>query len=320
MIIAYVGTPGSGKSYEAVQKILDNLRMGRIVFSNIDGMDGEFQREHIKAKTGLTDLSLSNQLRYLDNKKMVKFWEHVDKTPGALIVIDECHKLFSNRNWNSEENKKFTEWASTHRHGGYDVLLITQSIDKVDKHACSLIEWSYFYKKITHFGSLVKTKYRRYAYDSDDHNGRPIANSLHTYDSSIFPCYNSYDSSTVKELGIQKSINVLKHPIFYAIPIVFGLSIYFFSQSSLVTGDMFGSKAIAKQTQTAAETMRKKPNQKTDEKIIKTEDIEQENRTEIVEKKEPAQMVIYYLKNGQTFASNTGQKPPDHRILTTIKM
>ena len=36
MIVGFVGTPGSGKSYDAVKKILFNLKKGRHVYTNID--------------------------------------------------------------------------------------------------------------------------------------------------------------------------------------------------------------------------------------------------------------------------------------------
>ena len=245
MIIAYVGTPGSGKSYEAVKKMLENLKLGRTVFTNIDGLDGDKQREHIKLKSGLNDIQLDEQLNHLDNEQIKEFWVYADKKPGSLVIVDEVHKLFSNRDWASSSNKDFTEWASTHRHGGFDVLLITQDIDKVDKHARSLIEWCYFFRKINHFGKLVSLKYRRYAYDDDNHHGKPVTEETLTYDKTVFPCYSSYDASGTEELGIQKNVNVLKHPVFLAIPVVLGIFIYFLSQSSLVSGNIFGTDDLA---------------------------------------------------------------------------
>lgn len=38
MIIFFDGNSGSGKTYEAVKKIIDNLRRGRKVYTNIDGL------------------------------------------------------------------------------------------------------------------------------------------------------------------------------------------------------------------------------------------------------------------------------------------
>ena len=73
MIIGFVGTPGSGKSYEAVKKLLDNLRLGRVIYTNIAGLDEDVYREHIKVYCGLDDYQLSRQLRFLTNTEMQYF-------------------------------------------------------------------------------------------------------------------------------------------------------------------------------------------------------------------------------------------------------
>ncbi|EKD40965.1 MAG: Zonular occludens toxin [uncultured bacterium] len=247
MIIGFVGTPGSGKSYEAVKKLLDNLRLGRVIYTNIDGLDDDFHREHIKVYCGLDDYQLSRQLRFLTNTEMQYFWKVAE--PGSLIMVDEVHKLFSNRDWASDSNKEFTEWASTHRHHGFDVVLITQDIEKVDKHARSLLEWSYFFRKVNFFGGAVTKKYICYAYSGDDHHGKPISTQTRHYNQKIFKCYKSYVAKDVKELGFMTHVNVLKHPVFFFIPLLFIATIVMGSRSSLATGDIFGTKKIvAKKT------------------------------------------------------------------------
>ena len=74
MIIGFAGTPGSGKSYEAVKKILDNLQMGRVVYTNIDGMFSPECLEAIKGVCGLSDLALIKQFHKLDQDQMSDFW------------------------------------------------------------------------------------------------------------------------------------------------------------------------------------------------------------------------------------------------------
>jgi zona occludens toxin (predicted ATPase) len=242
MIIGFVGTPGSGKTYEAVKKLLDNLRLGRRIYTNIDGIESPECLEMIKAYCGLSDFDLAERLHLLDKLQSQDFWRHVQD--GSLIILDEVHKLFSNRDWASQTNKEFTEWASTHRHNGFDVVLITQDIEKIDKHARSLIEWTYFFRKVNFFGAAVQKKYLCYAYSGDDHNGQPQAKNIRTYDSKIFRCYKSYVSGDIKELGFMQHVNLLKHPIFYALPIVLSVTLYLlFFQSSFASGDIFGSKS-----------------------------------------------------------------------------
>jgi zona occludens toxin (predicted ATPase) len=242
MIIGFVGTPGSGKTYEAVKKLLDNLRLGRRIYTNIDGLESQECQEMIKTYCGLSDFDLSERLHLLGKEQSQEFWLHVQD--GSLIILDEVHKLFSNRDWASATNKDFTEWASTHRHNGFDVVLITQDIEKVDKHARSLIEWTYFFRKVNFFGGAVQKKYLCYAYAGDDHHGQPQAKNIRTYDPRIFRCYKSYVSGDIKELGFMQHVNLLKHPIFYALPVVISVTVYLvFFQSSFASGDIFGSKS-----------------------------------------------------------------------------
>ncbi len=244
MIFGFVGTPGSGKSYDAVRKILDNLKKGKVVYTNIEGLDNDFCQEFIKIYTGLDDYQLGRQLRHKTDQEMQYFWEYVEN--GSLIVIDEVHKLFSNRNWQSQSNQKFADWASTHRHIGCDLVLVTQDLEKVEKHVRSLIEWTYFYRKVNFFGSMVSNKYLRYAYSGDDHNGQPLSKETCSYDKQVFQCYKSYASADIKEQGIMQTVNVLRHPVFYAIPVVLLGVIWMGSKSSIGTGDIFGTnKAMA---------------------------------------------------------------------------
>ncbi len=241
MILAFVGTPGSGKTYEAVQRILENLMKGRVIYTNIEGIFDPACQEMQKMLTGLGDYGLARLLKPIDNDQIHEFWEHVE--PNAYIVLDEIHKHFSNREWQSKQNKQFGFWASTHRHYGYDVLLITQSMERVDAAIRPLLEWTYVFKKINYFGSWINNSYTCYAYTCDDINAKPVQQDNRSYNKKIFLCYKSYVSKDTKELGIMSHANALNHPVFYAIPIIFAIVLYLaFGKSSLATGDLFGSK------------------------------------------------------------------------------
>lgn len=246
MIIGFAGTPGSGKSYEAVKKILDNLRMGRVVYTNIDGMHTPACKEAIKSVCGLSDLSLQIQLHYLEKDQLEDFWNHV--RPGSLIVLDEVQKVFNARDWQSQKNRDFGSWASTHRHHGFDVVLISQNMERIDSAVRGLLEWTYVFRKVNFLGGAVQKKYLCYSYAGEDSSGPPLAKSARTYNPVIFPCYKSYTGKDVKELDIMKHVNVFKHPVFFAIPLVFAWTIYSFANSSFVSGDLFGVKKMSKES------------------------------------------------------------------------
>lgn len=238
MIIGFAGTPGSGKSYEAVRKIIDNLRMGRVVFTNIDGMFDPLCLEAIKSVCDLSDLALQIQFHKLEHDQLEEFWLHIQ--PGSLVVLDEVQKIFGSREWQTEKNKRFANWASTHRHQGFDVVLISQQMERIDTAVRGLLEWTYIFRKVNFFGGAVKHKYLVYSYAGSSEESSPLSKTVRTYNPLIFSCYQSYTGKDIKELDIMKYVNVLKHPVFFAIPIVLVWSLWSFSHSSFVTGDLFG--------------------------------------------------------------------------------
>ena len=243
MIFGYTGTPGSSKSYEAVVLILQYLSKGKTVFTNLDGLELRECREAIKVVCGLSDLALERQLKILEKDQIEDFWNHV--MPMSLIVIDEIHKYFSSRDWQSEKNKLFGFWASTHRHQGFDLVCITQNAERVDAAVRSLWEWNYVFRKVNFFGGAVQKKYLCYSYAGDEARGMPLSKEVKTYNPKIFLCYKSYAGKDIEEMNIKRHVNVLKHPIFFAIPVVLGLTIYLvFFKSSFSSGDLFGNKAV----------------------------------------------------------------------------
>ncbi|MBM9615282.1 AAA family ATPase [Desulfobulbus rhabdoformis] len=243
MIIGFAGTPGSGKTYEAVKKITDNLQMGRVVYTNIDGICDPECLEMIKSYCGLSDLALVRQLHFLEEHQLADFWMHIQ--PGCLVVLDEIQKVFSSREWSTAKNNQFASWASTHRHNGFDVVLITQAVARIDSAVRSLLEWTYVFRKVNFFGGAIQKKYLCYAYGGEDTAGKPLSTNTRTYNNKIFHCYKSYVAKDVKELSIMQHVNVLNHWVFYAIPVVLAFTLYMlFGQSSLASGDLFGSKKV----------------------------------------------------------------------------
>lgn len=250
MIAAFVGTPGSGKTYDAVKKIVDNMRKiegksPRHIYTNIEGMDEPECQHYLKDYLGYDDYEFSKYFHWKSDKEIVNFYEYVKD--NSLIVIDEIHKLYSNRDWQTDKNKQFADWCSTHRHFGCDLIFITQDMEKVEKHVRSLVQWSYLYRKVDFMGGAVKRKYIKYSYSGDDVKCKALTTNTGTYESHIFNCYKSYSTQDAKELGFMKGINIFKHPIFYALPVVICLTLYlFFGKSSFATGDILGSKKVMK--------------------------------------------------------------------------
>jgi len=79
MITLYEGFPGSGKTYDAVRKVIANLLQGRRVLTNIDGMQNAVPAEAMKHLTGYDDKKFSELLTVL-TQEQTKF-----STPGIGI-------------------------------------------------------------------------------------------------------------------------------------------------------------------------------------------------------------------------------------------
>lgn len=249
MIIVFEGTPGSGKSYDVACKTIDNLKLGRIIYTNLEGMELPECKEAIKSITGLNDYALAKQLHYLNKNQCKDFWNHIE--PGCLVIIDEAHLFFNARKWKDDSNQGFADWASTHRHHGYDCYLITQRIEKLDSQARSCAEWTYVYRKVNMLGNLFKKTYRVHSYAGDDTSGECLSKSIRTYDSRIFRCYQSYVAKDIKEVGVQKHANILKHPVFYAIPVFVILTIIMVIRSATSDDGIFGYKNVQNRIKSA---------------------------------------------------------------------
>lgn len=286
MITMFAGTPGSGKSYEAVKRILEVLQKNchilrkneallasdkpplkvkpRKVYARLDGLDNPVCREFIKIYTGLTDLELFEYLLFLEHKDVCGakeeskgFWDIVEN--GSLIVIDEVHRFFSNRHWQTLKNQTFNEWTAEHRHLGIDCIFITQDTGKVDSQSRTNVEWSYVFRKINFFGSAVTNKYLCYAYASDETTGQPVIKEHRTYDHKIFQCYKSYVADEIAEQGFMKHANILMHPIFLVIPVVLAGFLYLlFGKSSLASGDLFGAKSAMAKAENSGKVIEKR--------------------------------------------------------------
>ena len=248
MIINFCGLPRSGKTLNAVERVISALRSRRVVCTDIAGFDDPKCIEVIKNVTGLSDHEFYVYLKFLGQKKVGKeivnearifwtfnvysavqydsmvangeiplqdlnLWElaYTDKykterihrryicPPNSLIVLDEVHKTFNCYDSRDANDRACADWASTHGHDGYDVLLITQDISKVNKQIRTLAEMTYYFKKINFLGNLVKSGYLKYTYDGCEHDGKPICNpSKHKYDQHYMSCYMSTSNRAVK--------------------------------------------------------------------------------------------------------------------------
>jgi len=172
------GKPGGGKTLYAMRLIRDEIKLTkRKIITNIrihfdslneylsrEGVDPgchicdritiieeEQMREFYRYRGGGLVLTLREHQAY-DGKKMeTKVADFSEAAGGVLYVLDEVHIAFNSRQWAST-GQGVIYYLSQHRKLGDDVILITQSVQNVDKQMRS------FAQDFTYVRNLKKEK------------------------------------------------------------------------------------------------------------------------------------------------------------------
>jgi zona occludens toxin len=126
MLSFHEGLPRSGKSYEAMVKhIIPALKKGRIVYTNMAGLDSE----KIAVCSGLTVDEVKILLRAVSDEQIENLGEFVEN--NALVVIDELQNHFPMAR--ESLPRSMMKFVSEHGHRGIDLLGMGQ--DHKDVHA-----------------------------------------------------------------------------------------------------------------------------------------------------------------------------------------
>lgn len=138
MIVLYSGTPGSGKSFHACDRIYYRLQAGCNIIANFPC---EFSEKYKKKKMrgkfiympndGLTVDFLVNFARENHDRR---------KEHQTLVVIDEAGIKFNCRMWQDKDRFGWLNFLSQHRKFGYDIILISQADVMLDKQIRQFIE------------------------------------------------------------------------------------------------------------------------------------------------------------------------------------
>lgn len=165
MIHLYSGTPGSGKSFHATEKIFYRLRNRGNVIANYpinlencaSSLFGYWL--HRFFKTYKPHLRKLGQFYYVDNTQLtvsyLKEYARKNHKPNkegqTLVVIDECGIMFNPRTFSQSDRLEWIQFFSMHRHYGYDFILISQSDRMVDRQIRSFFEYEHKHRNVGHF-------------------------------------------------------------------------------------------------------------------------------------------------------------------------
>jgi zona occludens toxin len=216
-IHAYVGLPGSGKSYGVIENvILPALTKGRHVFTNIPlnmdalGADYDIELVHV-----------------LDNEQLNKGDEHfwLGFPGGAVLVFDEVWRFWPAGMKVHELKPYHKEFFAEHRHKvgvnelTQEIIIITQDLSQISAYVRTLIDTTYLSVKLSALSA--KTKYRINVYTGGqkgpNYPKNVVSSFLGTYKPSVYRYYKSHTKSETGMAGMERIVDnrgvIWKHPV-----------------------------------------------------------------------------------------------------------
>lgn len=159
MIYLFSGTPGSGKSLHMARIIYHRLAAHKPVIANF-----EVRVDKIKQRFPW-DKELSRPFSYIDNSIFENgpeplynfsqgYFYNADrpKEGEILLFLDEAQILFNARMWNAKGRQAWIKFFTQHRKLGYDIYIVAQFAEMLDKQLRCLIEYEYQHRKVKNMG------------------------------------------------------------------------------------------------------------------------------------------------------------------------
>lgn len=212
-ISAYVGLPGSGKSYGVVENvILPAIKAGRRVLTNIP-MNNDAWIEQCGAAPEWFDI--------YEVAKDPEWWDK-NNVAGAVVVLDELYKLWPaglNAKNVREADKSF---LAEHRHmvdeSGHstEIVLVTQDLSQIASFARVLVETTFRSVKLSKLG--LNNAFRIDVYSGAVTGPAPPKSRLERqipgrYKKEIYALYKSHTKSVTGAAGnesrVDRRFNVL---------------------------------------------------------------------------------------------------------------
>jgi len=143
MITAVTGPPGNGKSAYGVRAIALALESGKAVATNIELRDdlGVFVSRKANviraAIPGAVARRADRVERHVfssdDPHELLNVRLRGHGEGRGLMVLDEAPDWLNSHHWNADGRDELVRWFRKHRHYGWDVLLLAQDLEMLDK-------------------------------------------------------------------------------------------------------------------------------------------------------------------------------------------
>ncbi|UDQ77961.1 zonular occludens toxin [Pectobacterium brasiliense] len=206
-ISAYVGVPGSGKSFEVVRSvIIPAVAQGRRVVSNVYGLNPEKIYEHIRKNHKTENMGevvhVSNEQAqgelFFPYKNAETDGKNTFCQAGDLICIDEAWRIWGSDSTVPQNHRSF---IAEHRHFAHpetgvtcDLVVINQSIANLPRFVRDRTETTYRMTKLRSLGLSSMYRVEVFGGAKLTKNER-VSVKNYRYDKRIFPLYQSYDGN-----------------------------------------------------------------------------------------------------------------------------
>lgn len=139
MIEIYTGTPGSGKSYNAVFELVSHLKKGKPAFANFTLRDPDPSWRF----TSFANEEVNEVIRWIVKHPLSQEGE-------GLFIVDEAQLIWNSREW-KDIPKSVLGFFSQHRKLGWNIILITQRIEMIDRQIRMLAEFEVKWRKLNNY-------------------------------------------------------------------------------------------------------------------------------------------------------------------------
>ena len=154
MIKLYSGTGGSGKSLHLAREIMDELTIRKkSVIANFP-VNMDMVTKKGRRKTGAFTYLPNDLITVPYLLDYARKNHKAGKEGQSLIVIDEAGIMFNSRDHSAFDRKAWINFFMTHRHYGYNVILVSQSDRLVDRQIRAFVEYDIKHRKANNFRTI----------------------------------------------------------------------------------------------------------------------------------------------------------------------
>jgi hypothetical protein len=142
MISLVTAPPGGGKSFYAVRAVAQALDAGKLVAGNVELREG-WARTINRRNYARWLRPIKHRRWEADAESRFFFSEDLselfalrlrgEREGRGLMVLDEAHNWMNARSWSAKDRDEIVRFFTQHRKLGWDVLLIAQDAEMLDK-------------------------------------------------------------------------------------------------------------------------------------------------------------------------------------------